>query len=496
MGKLTEAFLEQWKELNYYYRICTLLSWDMYTQTPPKGYEKMADAMTYFSTKAFALSTSDSFYNHLKELSEAPEFDELSEGMQYTVRILLRDLTKERRIPEDFYEAFVALQTRAQRSWELAKRASDYSLFEEDLQQLISMTKQKCAYTDPGMEVYNVLLDQYEEGMDSDTIDRVFTQLKEGLLPMLDEIQKKPHAKSRIYDGTYPAEDQKKVQKLLLEYIGFSFDSGAVSESEHPFTTGFSRWDVRVTNHYHEHDPISAMFSAIHEGGHAIFEQNCAPELEGTLADDCRFMGVHESQSRFFENILGRRKSFWIPIYGEVQKLLPDLKDISLDEFMEAVNHVHCTPIRTQADEVTYCLHIILRYEMEQEIFRNGASAKDLPKLWNEKTEEYLHFLPKSDAEGILQDMHWSDASFGYFPSYLLGSIYDGMFLDAMQEELGDIDVLLERGEIGTIRSWLNERIHRYGGLRTPKEVIEKVCGKPLSAEPLLRYFRRKYINA
>ena len=332
--------------------------------------------------------------------------------------------------------------------------------------------------------------------MDSETLDRVFTQLKEGLLPILDEILKNPRPKSRIYEGTYPADAQMKVQKLLLEYIGFSFDSGAVAESEHPFTTGFSRWDVRVTNHYHEHDPISAMFSAIHEGGHAIFEQNCDPALEGTLAEDCRYMGVHESQSRFFENILGRRKSFWVPIYDKVQELLPDLADISLDEFVQAINHVRCSPIRTQADEVTYCLHIILRYEMEQEIFRNGVSAKDLPALWNKKTQEYLHFLPDSDADGILQDMHWSDASFGYFPSYLLGNIYDGMFLDAMQEELGDIDKLLERGEIGTIRSWLNERIHRYGSLRTPKEVIEKVCGKPLSAEPLLRYFRQKYIGS
>ena len=494
MGKLTDTFLQKWEELNYYNRVCTLLSWDMYTLTPAGGHPGMADAMTFFSTKAFEMSTSDEFYELLKELKESPEYEELNEGMRFTVRTVLRDLEKDRRIPKEFYRDFVALQSRSMRSWEEAKRSSDYSLFSKDLGELIRMTKEKCAYTDPGKEPYNVLIGLYEEGMDTDTIDRVFNQLKEGLLPMLDEILAKPQPESRIYEGTYDADAQKKVQELLLSYIGFSFENGTVGVSEHPFTTSFSHKDVRVTNHYYEHDPISSMFSAIHEGGHAIFDQNVDDSLEGTAAEECPYMGLHESQSRFFENILARRKSFWVPVYDKICQLLPDLQKISLDEFVQEINHVKCTPIRTQADEVTYCLHIILRYEMEQEIFRGGAKVEDLPRLWNEKTLKYLHFTPEDDAHGILQDMHWSDASFGYFPSYLLGSIYDGMFLDAMQQDLGDIDVLLEKGELGRIRGWLSEKIHRYGALRLPGEVIREVCKKPLDAEPLLRYFREKYL--
>ena len=496
METLSGRFQEKLKELNYYNRVCTLLSWDMFTQTPEKGYEGMADALTFFSTKAFEMSTSDAFYDLLRELSASAEYDRLSEGMRYTVRTMLRDLEKDRRIPKDFYSAFVELQSRSQKSWEKAKRASDFSLFEKDLEQLIRMTKEKCSYTDPGKEVYDVLLDQYERGMDTATIDRVFGQLKEGLLPMLEEILERPCPESRICEGTYDVDAQKKVQALLLDYIGFSAEAGATAESEHPFTTGFSRWDVRVTNHYYEHDPLSAMFSAIHEGGHAIFEQNCDPALEGTAAHDCQYMGIHESQSRFFENILGRRRSFWVPVYPKVQELLPDLKNIPLGEFVREINHVKCTPIRTHADEVTYCLHIILRYEMEQAIFRDGVSVEQLPQLWNEKTRQYLHFTPASDAEGILQDMHWSDASFGYFPSYLLGNIYDGMFLDAMEEELGDIDAILETGNIRLLKKWLNEKIHWYGSLRLPEEVIRQVCGKELSAGPLLRYFRRKYVDS
>jgi len=338
------------------------------------------------------------------------------------------------------------------------------------------------------------MLNDYEEGMDMAGIDRVFSELKEGLLPLLDEILAKRHTPSRIYEGTYDPDAQRKVQRLLLEYIGFSFDAGCCAETEHPFSLSFNRSDVRVTNHFREHDPIGPMFSAIHEGGHAIFSQNVSEKLMDTAADDCCYMGVHESQSRFFENILGRRKSFWEPIYSSVQDLLPDLKKIPLDEFVNEINYVHPSMIRTEADEVTYCLHVILRYEMEKEIFHGDLPVDDLPRLWNRKMQDYLHLTPSNDAEGILQDMHWSDGSFGYFPSYLLGSIYDGMFLEQMCSDLGDIDQLLSSGQILTATHWLNEKIHQYGALRKPKEILQQVCHKPLSAQPLLNYFRQKYL--
>jgi len=205
-------------------------------------------------------------------------------------------------------------------------------------------------------------------------------------------------------------------------------------------------------------------------------------------------MGIHESQSRFFENMLARRRSFWVPIYPKIQELLPDLKQVSLEEFVDEINHVRNSFIRTEADEVTYCLHILIRYEIEQEIFRNHRKAEELPALWNQKMKEYLFITPKNDAQGILQDMHWSDGAFGYFPSYLLGNIYDGMFLEAIEKDLGPLDPILEKGDISVITGWLNEKIHRYGSLRLPKEVIAKVTGKELSAVPLLRYFYDKHL--
>ncbi|MDO5346008.1 MAG: carboxypeptidase M32 [Lachnospiraceae bacterium] len=493
MSNTLEQFKEYLNKINQYSRINTLLSWDMYTATPKLGYDGMADALTYFSTEQFVLSTADELYDMLQLLSQPEEYGQLDEAMQFTVRTMKRDMEKSRRIPRDFYESFVSAQNESMRAWREAKQTSDFSLFAPHLEKLIEMTRQKCSYTDPGRNPYNVLLDQFEEGVDAAAIDQVFGELKEGLIPLVQKVLAAPQPDSSIFQGIYDKNAQKKVQELLLNYIGFSMDAGVTSESEHPFTTGFSRNDVRITNHYYEDNPISAIFSAIHEGGHGIFEQNVNPALEGTPADDCCYMGVHESQSRFYENILGRNKNFWLPIYPKLQELLPPLKNVSLDEFYREINHVQASFIRTESDELTYGLHIIIRYEIEQAIFRDNVPVSELPALWNQKMQEYLHITPANDAEGILQDIHWSDGSFGYFPSYLLGNIYDGMFLESLEKDLGSLDEILAAGNIRTVTDWLNRHIHWYGSLRLPKQVLQEVCGKPLSAQPLLTYFTKKY---
>ena len=493
MSQTFDQFQALYSRIRHFNRAATLMSWDLYTATPKNGYQDMSDTLTYFSSESFSLSTSDEFRALLTSLSQPEELNALSEGMQYTVKKLKKQMEKNSRIPKDFYEELISLQSASMQAWEEAKRTADFSIFAPYLEKLIDKTIQRCAYTDPGKDTYEVLLDEYEEGMDSASIDRVFSELKEGLMPLLDQILAAPQPDSSLFKGYYDPDAQKKVQELLLTYIGFSLESGTVAESEHPFTLGFSKHDVRVTNHFRPDDPLCAMFSAIHEGGHGIFEQNVDSALQNTEADDCPFMGVHESQSRFFENMLGRNRNFWLPIYPQIQELLPELKRISLDDFVREINHVKNSFIRTDADEMTYPLHIIIRYEIEQAIFRDHTPVSELPSLWNQKMQQYLHITPSNDAEGILQDMHWSDGSFGYFPSYLLGSIYDGMFLQAIEHDLGSIDELLAAGRILEITHWLNEKIHRYGGLRLPKDVLREVCHKELSAQPLLTYFREKY---
>lgn len=493
MSTTLERLKEYLKKEQQYDHVTTLLYWDMATNTPKLGFEGHADAMTYFSTEAFKMSTSQELGDMLDQLSQPAEYEQLDETWKFVVKRMKRDFDRNRRIPADLYESYVKEQTEAGNAWKEAKAASDFSAFAPHLEKLIALTREIAAHTNPDEEVYDVLLNQYEEGMDSKTIDGLFDDLKRELIPLVEKVLAAKQPDDSVFAGYYDIESQKKVQKLLLDYIGFSWDAGTVGETEHPFTLNFSTKDVRISNHYHENDAISAMYSAIHEGGHAIFEQHVNPAFDETVAGSCCYMGIHESQSRFYENILGRNKNFWIPIYEKIGALLPQFREIPLDTFYHEINHVRNSLIRTEADELTYCFHIIIRYELEKAIFRDHVKVLELPALWNSKMQEYLHITPANDAEGILQDMHWSDGSFGYFPSYLLGSIYDGMYLEAIEAELGSVDTILKEGRISEITKWLNEKIHQYGSTRLPKEVIRKVCGREVSARPLIEYLKKKY---
>lgn len=493
MNQTLDQFKEYLAKIRQYNQAVTLFSWDLQTLTPPKGMEEKMEAIGFFSTEAFKLSTSEEYGAMLEELSRPEQFATLDIGMQTTVKRYLRDYRRFKRVPQDFYTEMVTASARSEKAWEAAKKADDFSLFAPHLDKMITMTKQYVNYMEPDKDPYEVLLDTYEDGMDSATIERIFDELKEGLLPLLAKINAAPKPDLSALAGSYDISAQKKVQEMLLSYIGFDFEAGAVAESAHPFTMGFDPGDVRVTNHYYEDLPLSAMFSAIHEGGHAIFEQNIDPAYAGTAVEQVNLMGLHESQSRFYENILGRNINFWIPVYDKLGELLPQFQQIPLELFNRAINDVRPSFIRTEADEVTYCLHIILRFEMEKAIFKNHVPTDQLPALWNDKMEELLGIRPASDAEGILQDMHWSDGSFGYFPSYLLGSVYDGMFLEQLKKELGNPDDILAQGRIKEITAWLNEKIHRHGSLYNSREVIERVCGQEISAKPLLQYFNKKY---
>lgn len=493
MSKTSEEFQKYLDKMAQYEHVTTLLYWDMRTGTPEKGQEGHTRALTHFSMESFKAEKDPRVEEMLRILSQPEELDALKPELQFTVKKMAENLEKRKRIPEDFYESFVEEQALSEAAWEKAKRTNDYSIFAPHLKKMIEMTARMTGYTDPGKEVYNVLLDNYEKGMDIDTIDRLFEDMKRELVPLVKKIVSAPQPDDSKFRKMYPKMEQKAACDMLLEYIGFDKAAGTTAESEHPFTLNFNQDDVRITNHFMEDNALCAIYSVIHEGGHGIFEQNVNPDYDQTYAAGCCYMGIHESQSRFYENVLGRNRNFWVPIYDKLCELIPEYKEITLDEFYKEVNHVRNSMIRTEADEVTYCFHIILRYEIEKAIFRDHVSVDDLPQMWSDKMEEYLGIRPANDAEGILQDMHWSDGSFGYFPSYLLGSIYDGMFLDTIERELGSVDEILARGEIKKITRWLNQKIHQYGSIRETKEVIAKVCGKEVSAEPLIRYFKEKY---
>lgn len=493
MSKLFEEFKDYLKQIQRLDHICELLTWDMETLVPKEGFAAHVDSHTYFATESFKLSTSERMKGYLDALQSEEEMSGLDDHWKFIIKKMAKDYEKNSRIPADFFEAITKERSESFEAWKEAKQTNNYSLYAPHLEKMIEMSKELYGYTDPDKEVYDAMLDTYEEGMDAATIDRLFQELKEGILPLLNKILASKEPDSSKFQRKFDIDAQRKVQKLLLDYIGFNWERGAVGEAEHPFTTSLSSKDVRVTNHYYEDHVINSMFTAIHEGGHAIFDQNVNPAFDNTAAASCHFLGIHESQSRFYENILGRNIHFWMPIYKEIQSLLPELSDVTLEEFYREINHIKNSFIRTEADEITYCFHVILRYEVEQAIFRDQLPVSELPALWNKKMEEYLQIIPENDSEGILQDMHWSDGSFGYFPSYLLGSIYDGMFKNAIEAELGSIDHLLETNRIKDITKWLNEKIHIYGNTRLPKDTIKEVCGCELSVKPLIEYFTEKY---
>ena len=303
MNQTLDKFKEHLKKMRQYEQAVCLLNWDLQTMAPKKGVESKLETLGFFSTESFKLSTSEEYGAMLQELSRPELFAQLDEGMQLTVKRGLRDYQRFQRVPQDFYTDYVTTSARSEKMWEEAKRAGDFSLFSPWLDKMISMTRQYVGYMEPEKDAYEVLLDMYEEGMDSATIDRIFDEMKEGLLPLLSKIAAAGMPDLSALEGHYDIDAQKKVQNMLLSYIGFDFDGGAVAESEHPFTMGICHGDIRTTNHYLEDAPLSAIFSAIHEGGHAIFEQNIDPVFVNTAAEQVNLMGLHESQSRFFENM-------------------------------------------------------------------------------------------------------------------------------------------------------------------------------------------------
>lgn len=493
MSETLKQFKEYLEKMSYYEHALSQLYWDMQTQMPEKGMDYKVDTIAFFSTENFKLLTSDEYGEMLDKLSQPEEFDQLDEAMKITVKRRKKYFDEDKKIPQDFYEKMVREGALSEKAWEEAKEKSDYSIFCPHLQNVINNRKELLSYTHPGQEAYDVMLDSNEEGMDSKTIDRIFDELKAGLVPLIQKIGQKPQPDPAPFHREFDINQQKAFCKFLLEYMGFDMKAGAMGESAHPFTMGFGPKDVRLTNHYRSNMPIDAMFSIIHEGGHGIFEQGVAEKYEKTDVANLGFMGLHESQSRFYENILGRNINFWKPIYAKMQEMIPQFADITIEQFEREINRVVPSFIRTEADEVTYSIHIILRYEIEKAIYREGLTAEQLPEIWNQKMVEMLGICPANDAEGILQDTHWSGGLMGYFPSYALGSIYDGMFLEKITEDLGDLDQILAEGRILEITAWLKENIHQHGSLYNSRQVVERLCGKEISAQPLLKHFEEKY---
>ncbi len=466
-----------------------LLSWELKTKVPKEANDYLIEIKTQYDAKIFKLKTSDEYSNLLERCLNGSEFQKLDCLMQEFIRKQKRKYDLNKKVPVAFYQEYRKLCDLSSVIWLKAKKENNYQLFKPYLEKLVTMTKQYYTYMYPDKNLYDAMLESYERGVTSEIIDPLFDKLKEKLIPLI----KKRQAKIQVFDdynNDYSVSELMDCATYLLNYIGFDFNRGTLGIFDHASTEKMSCDDIRIV-FKQEKNPFKFVSTIIHEGGHALFEQNIKKEISMLDNDEVDLYGLHESQSRFFENILGRNINFWLPIYDDIKKKLH--LDCSVQEFCEHLNEIKMTPIRINADELTYCLHIIIRYEIEKALFNDEISVDELPSIWNNKVKEYLNIDVTSDKDGLLQDIHWADGCFGYFPSYLLGNIYDGMFLKAIKRDLGNIDSLLKEGNIKKITDYLIYNIYQYGGTYSSSEVIEKICHEPISVDAIVDYFYEKY---
>lgn len=483
-----DNFLKYQNEIASIQYTINLLLWELKINAPKDSEKDLIDLISYHKKNLFSMQTSIQYGNLLKAAMESLEYQTLSEEEKRYIQNLLRHYEKNKKVPTDFYEEYSKMKATANVVWRRAKEKNNYKLFEPYLRKIIELTKKYYKYIYPNIDnLYDAMLNEYEIGIGSELIDKLFSDLKNWIIHLI------PFEESNDDQLNFDFTEQQLMDcaNYLLDYIGFDLNKGTIGIYPHGYTEKMNKNDIRIAFRY-TNDPIDFVTTIIHEGGHGIFEQNISPKLskyENITIDN--LYALHESQSRFYENMLGRNKNFWIPIYDDIKKILN--LNYSLDEFVSLLNKPKCNPIRIMSDELTYCMHIILRYEIERDIFNGKIDVSDIPELWNKKTNEYLNVEIKSDGEGLLQDVHWSEGYFGYFPSYLMGSIYDGMFLEGIESQLGSIDDLLKNEKIKEITKYLIDNIYVFGGAYTSLEVIKRICNKDISSEPLINYFNSKY---
>lgn len=471
-----------------------LFSWDIETTAPPQAAEQTAKTIGLLTGQSYDLIINDKVRELVYKLKEEKDLTEVEAAI---VKELAKGYEKLEEIPAKEYERYGELLSLSTLKWAEAKNEEDYSKFLPVLEELISTTKKFAEYRrKEGEKLYDVILSDYEEDFGMDKLDVFFDKLKKAIIPLSKEIAGKPEIDRAFLFKKYDIEKQRKFSRFLAEYLGFDFQKGVLSESEHPFTGNLHNKDVRITNHYYENNLESGIFSVIHETGHALYEMNIPDELTQTFVGEGSSMGLHESQSRFLENLVGRNKAFWEPLYPKLQETFPEeLSSVDFETFMRGINVTLPSLIRTEADELTYSIHVLIRYEIEKKIFNEDYPEEKLPELWNELYKEYLGVTPKNFSEGILQDVHWAQGNFGYFPTYALGSAVASQLLHQMKKEL-DFEAQLRKGELKPIISWLSEKVHKYGKLKNTNEILLLATGEEFNADYYVDYLTEKFRKA
>lgn len=472
-----EALDELQRKQSAYSHAMGVLYLDAATAAPKGSFEGRGKTMEVLSQVSYDLTANPENEELLSFLEE--NRDALDPVRRRQVEVLRKDYDQLHRIPAEEYVAYSVLLNDAQAVWEKAKKENDFPAFAPYLRKIVDYNRKFAGYYNPKLPPYDALLNEYEEGMNTALLDAFFARLRETIVPLLRKVMAAPEIDDSFLHRHYPAEQQRKFSDYLMKVMGLDRNYCSIAETEHPFTDNFNNKDVRITTHYYEDNLVSSMFSVIHEGGHALYELDTDDCYNGTNLSGGVSMGIHESQSRFYENIIGRSPAFIHAIFPKVKEFFPEqLKDVDETMFYRAVNKVQPSLIRTEADELTYALHVMVRYEIEKQLMVGSLTVEEVPARWNALYREYLGVEAPNDREGCLQDSHWSGGSIGYFPSYALGSAYGAQMLAKMKEDLGDIYAPVASGDLSKVTGWLKEHIHRYASLKKPGVLFEDACGK------------------
>ncbi|MGB9714016.1 MAG: carboxypeptidase M32 [Candidatus Bathyarchaeales archaeon] len=489
------------KNLLVFQSVEHVINWDMETMMPPKAVGLRSQQLALLSRIEHKMSTDPEIGRLLESILHNPRYDDLNEVQKRNVHLMKKQYDEQTKLPEDLVAEIAKQRTITVDVWKKAKAAKKFSMFRPELEKLVDLEKKVAEIL---MEVkktatpYDALIDIYEPKMTAETIAKIFNELQKGLISILKKCETAPEQPEiRFLERNVPIEVQRQIAKALAETVDYDVTSkeagGRIDETEHPFTTGYYH-DVRITTHFYEENFASSIFSVLHEAGHALYEQNLKKEWMYQPVGTACSSGFHESQSRFIENIIGRSREFWVHFLPKMKEIAGEtLADLELDKFVHAINRVKPSKIRVEADEVTYGLHVIIRFKIERDLFADKIAVKELPEIWNQMYREYLGIKIENDSEGVMQDTHWASGMYGYFPSYALGNIYSGQMLAAMEKDIPNWRQQLSKGNFPKMKKWLVKNVHTYGNLYDPANLIKKITGTELDVKPYLNYLNDKY---
>lgn len=483
--------IERFRDFRLLESIGAIVGWDQHTYMPVKGGDHRAEQMGLLAKLGHEKLTAPRLGELLASLEKAP----LDETQTVNVREIRRTYDRAVKMPAKLVEEIARTVSAAQNVWAEARKNSQFSAFAPWLDKIVTLKREEAKAVGYKVSPYDALLDEFEPGATAAEITRVFAELRADLVPLVGAIVasgRKPRAD--ILTREYAVDRQHIFGQAAAAAIGFDFQAGRLDTTVHPFCSGIGPGDCRLTTRYHPRELNQGLFGILHEAGHGIYEQGLDPAHFGTPAGSFCSLGIHESQSRLWENQVGRGQAFWEHFLPRLKQTFPGVvDDVTLDEFVFAVNNVEKSFIRVEADEATYNMHIILRFELEQALLTGDLKPIDVPGAWNEKFRQMLDITPPNDAQGCLQDIHWSMGGLGYFPTYTLGNLYAAQFMQKAREDLGDLDADFRMGRFDRLKGWLNEKIHRPGQRHRAGELCQRVTGKPLSHKPLMAYLRGKY---